>query len=178
MARPLIIAHGWPGSVFEQIKLIAQLTDPTRYGGRAEDAFDVVIASLPGFGFSGRPTEAGWGPERIGPAFDVLMTRLGYTRYVAQGGDRGADIVEAMGRQAPAGLRRLDDQPHRALRKPGGARGRPGPRREDRASARDGRAVTVRGSPRDRDPLQRQYRRYHRSLSTRQQLSHLSFPRA
>jgi pimeloyl-ACP methyl ester carboxylesterase len=103
-ALPLIITHGWPGSVFEQIKLIGPLTDPTQYGGRAEDAFDVVIPSLPGFGFSGRPTEAGWGLERIGRAWDVLMKRLGYTRYVAQGGDWGAGVVEAMGRQAPAGL--------------------------------------------------------------------------
>ena len=103
-ARALLIAHGWPGSVFEQIKLIEPLTDPTRYGGRAEDAFDVVIPSLPGFGFSSRPTEAGWGLERIGRAFDVLMKRLGYTRYLAQGGDWGAGIVEAMARQAPAGL--------------------------------------------------------------------------
>ena len=103
-AMPLLIAHGWPGSVFEQIKLIGPLTDPTKYGGRAEDAFDVVIPSLPGFGFSGRPTEAGWGLERIGNAFAVLMKRLGYTHYVAQGGDWGAGIVEAMGRQAPAGL--------------------------------------------------------------------------
>jgi pimeloyl-ACP methyl ester carboxylesterase len=103
-ALPLIVAHGWPGSVFEQIKLVEPLTDPTKYGGRAEDAFDVVIPSLPGFGFSSRPTETGWGLERIGRAFDVLMKRLGYTRYVAQGGDWGAGIVEAMGRQAPAGL--------------------------------------------------------------------------
>ncbi len=103
-ALPLIITHGWPGSVFEQIQLIGPLTDPTQYGGRAEDAFDVVIPSLPGFGFSSRPTEAGWGLERIGRTFDVLMKRLGYTRYVAQGGDWGAGIVEAMGRQAPAGL--------------------------------------------------------------------------
>ena len=103
-ALPLIITHGWPGSVFEQIKLIGPLTDPTKYGGRAEDAFDVVIPSLPGFGFSARPTEAGWGLERIGRAWDVLMKRLGYTRYVAQGGDWGAGVVEAMGRQAPAGL--------------------------------------------------------------------------
>src|SRR5215212_9604448 len=103
-AMPLIITHGWPGSVFEQIKLIGPLTDPTKYGGRAEDAFDVVIPSLPGFGFSGRPTEVGWGLERIGSAWAILMERLGYTRYVAQGGDWGAGIVEAMGRQAPAGL--------------------------------------------------------------------------
>jgi pimeloyl-ACP methyl ester carboxylesterase len=103
-ALPLIITHGWPGSVFEQIKLIGPLTDPTKYGGRAEDAFDVVIPSLPGFGFSERPTEAGWGLERISRAWAILMTRLGYTRYVAQGGDWGAGVTEAMGRQAPAGL--------------------------------------------------------------------------
>jgi pimeloyl-ACP methyl ester carboxylesterase len=103
-ALPLIITHGWPGSVFEQIKLIGPLTDPTKYGGRAEDAFDVVIPSLPGFGFSERPTEAGWGLERIGRAWSVLMKRLGYTRYVAQGRDWGAGVTEAMGRQAPAGL--------------------------------------------------------------------------
>jgi pimeloyl-ACP methyl ester carboxylesterase len=103
-ALPLIISHGWPGSVFEQIKLIGPLTDPTKFGGKPEDAFDVVIPSLPGFGFSGRPTETGWGPERIAKAWDVLMKRLGYTRYVAQGGDWGSAIVQAMGRQAPAGL--------------------------------------------------------------------------
>jgi pimeloyl-ACP methyl ester carboxylesterase len=103
-ALPIIITHGWPGSVFEQIKLIDPLTDPTKYGGKAEDAFDVVIPSLPGFGFSSQPTEAGWGLERIGRAWDVLMKRLGYTRYVAQGGDWGAGVVEAMGRQAPKGL--------------------------------------------------------------------------
>ena len=103
-ALPLIITHGWPGSVFEQIKLVGPLTDPTAYGGRAEDAFDVVIPSLPGYGFSGQPSEAGWGSERIGRAWDVLMKRLGYVRYVAQGGDWGAGVVEAMGRQAPAGL--------------------------------------------------------------------------
>ena len=100
----MLISHGWPGSVFEQIKLIGPLTDPTSFGGRAEDAFDVVIPSLPGFGFSARPTEAGWGLERIGQSFDVLMKRLGYTRYVAQGGDWGSGIVQAMARQAPAGL--------------------------------------------------------------------------
>jgi pimeloyl-ACP methyl ester carboxylesterase len=103
-ALPLIITHGWPGSVFEQIKLIGPLTDPTAFGGRAEDAFDVVIPSLPGYGFSSAPIETGWGSERIGRSWDVLMKRLGYTRYVAQGGDWGAGIVEAMGRQAPEGL--------------------------------------------------------------------------
>jgi pimeloyl-ACP methyl ester carboxylesterase len=103
-ALPLIVTHGWPGSVFEQIKLIGPLTDPTAFGGRAEDAFDVVIPSLPGYGFSAQPTEAGWGSERIGRAWDVLMKRLGYARYVAQGGDWGAGVVQAMGRQAPSGL--------------------------------------------------------------------------
>jgi pimeloyl-ACP methyl ester carboxylesterase len=103
-ALPLIITHGWPGSVFEQIKIIGPLTDPTAFGGRAEDAFDVVIPSLPGFGFSSRPTETGWGVERVAHAWDVLMKRLGYTRYVAQGGDWGSGVVEAMARQAPEGL--------------------------------------------------------------------------
>ncbi|MEP6831344.1 MAG: epoxide hydrolase [Rhizomicrobium sp.] len=103
-ALPVIISHGWPGSIFEQINLIGPLTDPTAFGGRAEDAFDVVIPSLPGFGFSAQPIEAGWGSERIGLAWDVLMKRLGHTRYFAQGGDWGAGIVQAMGRQAPAGL--------------------------------------------------------------------------
>jgi pimeloyl-ACP methyl ester carboxylesterase len=103
-AMPLIITHGWPGSVFEQIKLIGPLTDPTEYGGQAEDAFDVVIPSMPGFGFSARPVEAGWSLERIASAWDVLMKRLGYTRYVAQGGDWGAGVVEALGRQAPSAV--------------------------------------------------------------------------
>lgn len=103
-ALPLLIIHGWPGSVIEQLKIIGPLTDPTAYGGRAEDAFDVVIPSLPGFGFSSRPTEPGWGTDRMGRAWDVLMKRLGYTRYVTQGGDWGSVIAEAMGRQAPAGL--------------------------------------------------------------------------
>jgi len=103
-AMPLIVTHGWPGSVFEQIKLIGPLADPTKYQGRAEDAFDVVIPSLPGFGFSGKPTETGWGLERIGRAWDILLKRLGYNDYVAQGGDWGAGVVEAMGRLAPTGL--------------------------------------------------------------------------
>lgn len=103
-ALPLIISHGWPGSVFELLKIIGPLTNPVAFGGRAEDAFDVVIPSLPGYGFSGKPTEAGWGPEHIARTWDILMKRLGYTRYVAQGGDWGAVITEAMGRQAPAGL--------------------------------------------------------------------------
>ena len=103
-AMPLIVTHGWPGSIIEQLKIIDPLTDPTAHGGRAEDAFDVVIPSMPGYGFSGKPTTTGWGPERIARAWDVLMKRLGYERYVAQGGDWGALIVDTMGVQAPPGL--------------------------------------------------------------------------
>jgi pimeloyl-ACP methyl ester carboxylesterase len=101
---PVIITHGWPGSVLELINLIDPLTNPTAHGGSAEDAFDVVIPSMPGYGFSARPSETGWGPDRIGRAWDVLMKRLGYSRYVAQGGDWGTVIANVMGRQAPAGL--------------------------------------------------------------------------
>jgi pimeloyl-ACP methyl ester carboxylesterase len=103
-ALPVIITHGWPGSVVEQLKLIEPLTNPTAHGGNAADAFHVVIPSMPGYGFSGKPTGTGWGPERIARAWDVLMKRLGYTRYVAQGGDWGAVVVDMMGVQAPAGL--------------------------------------------------------------------------
>jgi pimeloyl-ACP methyl ester carboxylesterase len=103
-ALPVIVSHGWPGSVLEQHKIIDPLTNPTVHGGRAEDAFDVVIPSLPGFGFSGRPTDTGWDPDRIARAWAVLMKRLGYTRYVAQGGDWGTPISSAMARQAAAGL--------------------------------------------------------------------------
>ena len=103
-ALPIIITHGWPGSVLELIKIIDPLTNPTAHGGAATDSFDVVIPSMPGYGFSDRPTEAGWNPERIGQAWDVLMKRLGYTHYVAQGGDWGAAVAELMGEQAPAGL--------------------------------------------------------------------------
>ncbi|HEX8667033.1 MAG TPA: epoxide hydrolase [Allosphingosinicella sp.] len=103
-ALPLIINHGWPGSVVEQVKLIGPLTDPTAHGGRAEDAFDVVIPSMPGYGFSGKPTGTGWGPERMARAWDTLMKLLGYGRYVAQGGDWGAFVVDQMALQAPPGL--------------------------------------------------------------------------
>jgi pimeloyl-ACP methyl ester carboxylesterase len=103
-ALPLLITHGWPGSILEIVKAIGPLTDPTAYGGRAEDAFDVVIPSMPGYGFSSRPTEGGWGPDRIGLAWDVLMKRLGYERYVSQGGDWGSVVADAMARQAPSGL--------------------------------------------------------------------------
>jgi pimeloyl-ACP methyl ester carboxylesterase len=103
-AMPLIVTHGWPGSVIELLNVIEPLTDPTAHGGAAQDAFHLVIPSLPGYGFSARPTAPGWGPDRIARAWDELMKRLGYTRYVAQGGDWGAVVTEAMGRQAPAGL--------------------------------------------------------------------------
>ena len=103
-ALPLIITHGWPGSIFELVKVIGPLTDPTAYGGRAEDAFDLVLPSMPGYGFSGKPRDTGWGPDRIARAWDVLMKRLGYTRYVSQGGDWGSVVADVMARQAPAGL--------------------------------------------------------------------------
>ena len=103
-ALPLIVTHGWPGSIIEQLKIIDPLTNPTAHGGSASDAFHVVIPSMPGYGFSGKPTSTGWGPERMGRAWAVLMKRLGYTRYVAQGGDWGAFVVDQMGLQAPAGL--------------------------------------------------------------------------
>ena len=103
-ALPVIVSHGWPGSIIEQLKLIEPLTNPTAFGGTAADAFHVVIPSMPGYGFSGKPTTTGWGPERIARAWDVLMKRLGYASYVAQGGDWGAVIVELMGAQAPKGL--------------------------------------------------------------------------
>jgi pimeloyl-ACP methyl ester carboxylesterase len=103
-ALPLIITHGWPGSVIELLGIIEPLTDPTAHGGEAEDAFDVVIPSLPGYGFSGEPTQTGWNVGRIAGAWAELMHRLGYTRYVAQGGDVGAAVTDAMGRQGPEGL--------------------------------------------------------------------------
>jgi pimeloyl-ACP methyl ester carboxylesterase len=103
-ALPLIITHGWPGSVIEQLKVIEPLTDPTAHGGSAADAFHLVIPSLPGFGFSGKPTTTGWGPERTARAWVSLMRRLGYTRFVAQGGDLGAGICTSMARQAPPEL--------------------------------------------------------------------------
>ena len=103
-ALPVIITHGWPGSVVEQLKLIGPLTDPTAHGADASDAFDVVIPSIPGFGFSGKPKETGWGPERIARAWATLMSRLGYDRYIAQGGDWGAIIIDQMGVQEPDGL--------------------------------------------------------------------------
>src|SRR5436190_5319810 len=103
-ALPVIITHGWPGSVIEQLKVIGPLTDPTAHAGSAEDAFDVVIPSLPGYGFSSKPTGTGWDPARIARAWAELMKRLGYTRYVAQGGDWGSPVSSAMARQTAAGL--------------------------------------------------------------------------
>jgi pimeloyl-ACP methyl ester carboxylesterase len=103
-AMPLIITHGWPGSVIEMLDVIGPLTDPTAYGGGADEGFDLVVPSLPGFGFSGQPTELGWNPGRVARAWAELMPRLGYTRYVAQGGDIGANVTDELARLAPAGL--------------------------------------------------------------------------
>ena len=103
-ALPLVVTHGWPGSIIEQIKIIDRLANPTAHAGSPTDAFDVVVPSMPGYGFSGKPTSTGWGPGRIARAWAELMRRLGYTRYVAQGGDWGAFVVDQMGLQAPAGL--------------------------------------------------------------------------
>ncbi|MGJ5818733.1 epoxide hydrolase family protein [Paludibaculum fermentans] len=103
-ALPVIISHGWPGSIVEQLKLIEPLTNPTAHGGTAADAFDVVIPNMPGYGFSGKPTSTGWGPDRIARAWVVLMQRLGYSKFVAQGGDWGAVVVDLMGLLAPPEL--------------------------------------------------------------------------
>jgi pimeloyl-ACP methyl ester carboxylesterase len=103
-ALPVIVTHGWPGSIIEQLKIIGPLTDPTAYGGEAEDSFDVVIPSLPGHGFSGKPTATGWDPQHIARAWVVLMKRLGYTHYVAQGGDWGNAVTEQMALLKPPGL--------------------------------------------------------------------------
>ena len=103
-ALPLIVTHGWPGSIIEQLKIIEPLTDPTAHGGKASDAFHLVIPSMPGYGYSGKPTTTGWDVAHTARAWDVLMKRLGYTRYAAQGGDWGALVVDQMGVQAPSGL--------------------------------------------------------------------------
>ena len=103
-ALPLIVTHGWPGSIIEQLKLVDPLVNPTAHGASESDAFHVVIPSMPGYGFSGKPITTGWSPERIARAWDTLMQRLGYERYAAQGGDWGALIVDMMGVQAPPGL--------------------------------------------------------------------------
>jgi pimeloyl-ACP methyl ester carboxylesterase len=103
-ALPLIMSHGWPGSVIELLETIGPLTDPTAHGGSAEDAFHLVLPSLPGYGFSGEPSEVGWNAGRVARAWAELMHRLGYSHYVAQGGDQGASVTDAMGREAPDGL--------------------------------------------------------------------------
>jgi len=103
-ALPVIMTHGWPGSIVEFLEAVGPLTDPTAHGGNSEDAFDLVLPSIPGYGFSGEPSELGWGPGRVAQAWAELMRRLGYSHYVAQGGDVGASITDAMGRQAPKGL--------------------------------------------------------------------------
>jgi pimeloyl-ACP methyl ester carboxylesterase len=103
-ALPLVVNHGWPGSIIEQLKIIDRLTNPTAHGASAADAFHLVIPSMPGYGFSGKPTATGWGPERMGRAWAALMERLGHPRFVAQGGDWGAFVVDQMGLQAPEGL--------------------------------------------------------------------------
>ena len=108
-ALPLIVTHGWPGSVIEQLKIIEPLTNPTAHGGNASDAFHLVIPSMPGYGFSGKPTSTGWGPEHMAEAWAELMKRLGYTHYVAQGGDWGAFVVDQMG---AAGTRGAARHPH------------------------------------------------------------------
>jgi len=103
-ALPMVLTHGWPGSVFELTKIIGPLTDPTKYGGKAEDAFDVVIPSMPGYGFSGKPTSTGWDADHIAKAWDVLMKRLGYKTYVSSGGDWGSVVADKMAKQQPEGL--------------------------------------------------------------------------
>src|SRR5215470_15774 len=130
-ALPLILTHGWPGSVIEMLETVGPLTDPTAHGGSAEDAFDLVVPSLPGYGFSAEPTELGWNPGRIAQAWAELMRRLGYTRYVAQGGDVGAAVTDTMGRQAPEGLIGI----HMNLFVPALGRPQPTETEEERAAA-------------------------------------------
>ena len=136
-ALPLIMTHGWPGSVIELLETVGPLTDPTAHGGRAEDAFDLVLPSIPGYGFSGEPAELGWSAVRVAKAWPELMRRLGYTRYVAQGGDVGASVTDAMGRQAAEGLIGI----HTNLFVPGlgGAQMPMGSRRGTRSGRRDRR---------------------------------------
>jgi pimeloyl-ACP methyl ester carboxylesterase len=141
-ALPLIMTHGWPGSVIELLETVGPLTDPTSHGGRAEDAFDLVLPSLPGYGFSAAPTELGWYAGRFAEAWGKLMPRLGYTRYVAQGGDVGAAVTDAMGRQAPAGLIGI----HTNLFVPGLAGGSfPQETDEERAAAKEGATFRATG---------------------------------
>ena len=131
-ALPLIMTHGWPGSVIELLDSIGPLTDPTAHSGRAEEAFHLVLPSIPGFGFSGEPTEVGWDPGRVAQAWAELMRRLGYTRYVAQGGDWGAYVTDAMGRQAPEGL--LGIHMYLLVAQPADGSARPSETEEERAA--------------------------------------------
>jgi pimeloyl-ACP methyl ester carboxylesterase len=142
-ALPLIMTHGWPGSVIELLEIVGPLTDPTAHGGRAEDAFDLVLPSLPGYGFSAEPTELGWYAGRFAEAWGKLMPRLGYTRYVAQGGDVGAAVTDAMGRQGPEGLIGI----HTNLFVPGLASNEPFPKNteEERAAVQQGAAFRATG---------------------------------
>ena len=141
-ALPLIMTHGWPGSVIELLETVGPLTDPTAHGGRAEDAFDLVLPSVPGYGFSAEPTELGWYAGRVAQAWGKLMPSLGYTRYVAQGGDVGAAVTDAMGRQAPQGLIGI----HTNLFVPGLAGGSfPTETDEERAAAAAGAAFRATG---------------------------------
>ena len=141
-ALPLIMTHGWPGSVIELLETVGPLTDPTAHGGRAEDAFDLVLPSIPGYGFSAEPTELGWYAGRVAEVWPKLMQRLGYKRYVAQGGDVGAAVTDAMGRQAPAGLIGI----HTNLFVPGLAGGSfPKETDEERAAAEAGTSFRATG---------------------------------
>jgi pimeloyl-ACP methyl ester carboxylesterase len=141
-AMPLIMTHGWPGSVIELLETVGPLTDPTSHGGTAEDAFDLVLPSVPGYGFSAEPTELGWYAGRVAEAWAKLMNRLGYSRYVAQGGDVGAAVTDAMGRQAPEGLIGI----HTNLFVPGLAGGSfPKETEEERAAAEAGAAFRATG---------------------------------
>jgi pimeloyl-ACP methyl ester carboxylesterase len=139
-ALPLIMTHGWPGSVIELLGVVGPLTDPTAHGGSAEDAFHLVLPSIPGYGFSAEPTELGWYSGRVAQAWAALMHRLGYTRYVAQGGDQGASVTDAMGRQAPEGLIGI----HMNLLVPALAGPQPTETEEERAAA--GQLATFRAS--------------------------------
>ena len=141
-ALPLIMTHGWPGSVIELLETVGPLTDPTAHGGRAEDAFHLVLASVPGYGFSAEPTELGWYAGRVAEAWGKLMPRLGYSHYVAQGGDVGAAVTDAMGRQAPEGLIGI----HTNLFVPGLAGGSfPQKTEEERAAAEAGATFRATG---------------------------------
>ena len=135
-ALPMIVTHGWPGSIIEQMKIIDPLTDPTAHGGTAADAFHVVIPSLPGYGFSGKPTAPGWTPVRIAQAWATLMQRLGYTNYVAQGGDWGNAVTETMALQEPRGTARHPHQHGRPPFRPISRRRSPWAARRLRASRR------------------------------------------